>query len=116
VAFKKALTAASSSPTSLSQLINAAVDNVTIDEQLDLLGLANRLRKLGGGAVRTWTMPAHNATVGDQSVLQLDDAQAQPIIDYFKGIGSEPADPSPTPGNAVPLAPAAPVDQTDSCG
>ena len=61
-------------------------------------------------------MPAHNATVGDQSVLQLDDAQAQPIIDYFKGIGPEPADPTPTPGNAVPLAPAPPADQTDSCG
>ena len=116
VAFKKALTAASSSPTSLSELINAAVDNVTIDAQLDLLGLANRLRKLGSGGVRTWTMPAHNASVGDQSVLQLDDAQAQPVIDFFKGIGPEPADPAPTPGNAVPLAPAPRADQTDSCG
>ncbi len=115
-AFQKALSAASSSPTALSQLINAAVDNVTIDAQLDLLGLANRLRKLGSGGVRTWTMPAHNATVGDQSVLLVDDAQAQPVIDYFKGIGAEPPEPAPTPGNAVPLAPAPPVDQQDSCG
>jgi len=115
-AFQKALSAASSSPTAVSQLINAAVDNVTIDAQLDLLGLANRLRKLGSGGVRTWTMPAHNATVGDQSVLLVDDAQAQPVIDYFKGIGPEPAEPAPTPGNAVPLAPAPAPDQQDSCG
>jgi hypothetical protein len=59
---------------------------------------------------------AHNATVGDQSVLMVDDAQAQPVIDYFKGIGPEPPEPTPTPGNAVPLAPAAPVGQQDSCG
>jgi len=115
-ALKNALSAASSSPTSVSQLINAAVDNVTIDEQLDVLGLANRLRKLGSGGVRTWTMPAHNDTVGDQSVLLLDEAQAQPIIDYFKGLGPEPPEPTPTPGNAVPLAPAPVPDQQDSCG
>ena len=106
-AFQKALTAGSSSPSSLSQLINAAVNNITIDDQLDLLGLANRLRKLGSGGVKSWTMPAHNATVGDQSVLLVDDASAQPIIDYFKGAGPEPTDPSePTtagPGNAVPV-------------
>ena len=67
-------------------------------------------------SVRTWTMPSHNATVGNQSVLLLDDAQAQPVIDFFKGSGPEPADPAPTPGNAVPLARALQADQTDSCG
>jgi len=114
-AFQKALTAGSSSPTALSQLISAAVDNVTIDKQLDLLGLANRLRKLGSGGVETWTMPSHGDTVGDQSVLIVDDAKAQPIIDYFKGIGPAPTEPTTTPGNAVPLAPAAPTAQQGSC-
>jgi hypothetical protein len=49
-------------------------------------------------------------------VLLVDDAQAQPIIDYFKGIGAEPAEPAPAPGNAVPLAPAPAPSQEGSCG
>jgi LCP family protein required for cell wall assembly len=104
-AFRKALTAGSSSPTALSQLINAAVSDITVDKQLDILGLANRLRKLGSGGVKTFTLPAHSDTVGNQSVLIEDNGKAQPIVDYFKGAGPEPTDPTTTPGNAVPLRP-----------
>jgi LCP family protein required for cell wall assembly len=111
VAFDKALAASSSSPLAATDLINAALDNIKIDKTLDVLGLANHLRKVGSGGIRSWTMPATLGTVGNQSVLKLNDAQAQPIIDYFKGTGPEPAEPTPTPGNAVPLAPAAPAAQ-----
>jgi len=113
-AFKKALTTLAN-PTALSDLIHATTDNVTVDGQIDLLGLVNRLRKLGNGGVHTWTVPAHNDSAAGQSVLIVDEAQAQPIIDYFKSVGPEPAEPAPTPGNAVPLAPAPVPDQQDSC-
>jgi hypothetical protein len=58
-------------------------------------------------------MPATLGTAGNQSVLNLNDAQAQPIIDYFKGVGPEPPEATPTPGNAVPLA-ASPVAAQDA--
>ena len=111
VAFAKALTASSSSPVAATELINAALDNIKVDQTLDVFGLANHLRKLGSGAIKSWTMPATLGTAGNQSVLNVNDAQAQPVIDYFKGLGPEPAEATPTPGNAVPLAPAAPAAQ-----
>jgi LCP family protein required for cell wall assembly len=121
VAFQKALTTTSSSPVAATELINAALDNIKIDKSLDIFGLANRLRKLGSGGVKSFSLGNYsvNGTVGDQSVLKLNTAQAQPVIDYFKGIGPEPAEAASTPGNAVPLAPAPPAAQdttgTTSC-
>ncbi len=113
-AFAKALATASSNPLAANQLINAALNDIKIDKGLDLFGLANRLRKLGSGGVKTWTLPATLGTAANQSVLFLDDAKAQPIIDYFKGTGPEPAEPAATPGNAVPLGRAAVAAQTPS--
>ncbi len=111
VAFEKALTASSSSPIAATELINAALDNIKVDTTLDVFGLANHLRKVGSGGIKSWTMPATLGTVGNQSVLNVNDEQAQPIIDFFKGVGPEPAEATPTPGNAVPLAPAPPAAQ-----
>jgi LCP family protein required for cell wall assembly len=112
-AFSKALQASSSSPVAATELINAGLNNIKIDKTLDIFGLANHLRKLGSGGIKSWTMPATLGTVGNQSVLNLNDAQAQPIIDYFKGAGPEPPEATPTPGNAVPLAPS-PVPAQDA--
>jgi LCP family protein required for cell wall assembly len=106
MALQKALAAGSSNPIAANELINAALDNIKIDDGLDILGLANRLRKLGSGGIKTWTMPATNGTEGDQSVLHINTEQAQPIIDFFKGLGPEPVEAAPTPGEAVPLSPA----------
>jgi LCP family protein required for cell wall assembly len=111
-AFAKALATASSNPLAANQLISAALNDIKIDKTLDLFGLANRLRKLGSGGVKSWTLPASLGTVGNQSVLFVDNAKAQPIIDFFKGTGPEPADPGATPGNAVPLGRAAVAAQT----
>jgi LCP family protein required for cell wall assembly len=111
VAFQKALTASSSSPIAATELINAALDNITVDKTLDVFGLANHLRKLGNGGIKSWTLPAALGTAGSQSVLNVNQAQAQPIIDFFKGVGPEPAEAAPTPGNAVPLATAPPAAQ-----
>jgi LCP family protein required for cell wall assembly len=111
VAVAKALTASSSSPIAATELINAALDNIKVDQTLDVFGLANHLRKLGNGGIKSWTLPASLGTVGNQSVLKVDDAQAQPVIEFFKGVGPEPTEAAPTPGNAVPLAPARPAAQ-----
>ena len=123
-AFTKAVAQASSSPTAVASLLDALVHNVTVDEQLanNLLGLANRLGTLGAGSVEGWTLPADGGWVGNQQVLFPRDADAAPLLDYFRGTGPPPA-PTTTaagaPGLAVPLRPPAPaattVDPSATC-
>jgi LCP family protein required for cell wall assembly len=107
-ALTKALTEASTSPTAMTSLLDALVKNVTIDDQLaaNLFGLANRLRALGAGPVQGWTLPADGGWVGNQQVLFPREADAKPLLDYFRGLGPPPAPETPTaaagPGRAVP--------------
>jgi LCP family protein required for cell wall assembly len=108
-ALTKALTEASTSPTAATSLLDALVNNVTVDDQLagDLFGLANRLRTLGAGPLQGWTLPADGGWVGSQQVLFLRDADAKPLLEYFRGIAPPPAPTTTTvagPGRAVPLA------------
>jgi LCP family protein required for cell wall assembly len=122
-AFRKALEQASSSPLVATQLVQAAVSNLKVDKDLDIWGLANRLRKFGNGGVQTWTMPANGGFVGDQSVLRLDDSAAKPIIAYFRGEGPVPASTAtPTdvttksrPATTGAPSKAAPADPAAAC-
>jgi LCP family protein required for cell wall assembly len=106
-ALTKALEQASSSPTAATSLLDAVVKNVTVDEQLksNLFGLANRLRTLGAGALQGWTLPADGGWVGSQQVLFPRDADAKPLLDFFRGAGPPPSPTtaSPAPGRAKPL-------------
>ena len=122
-ALTKALADAATSPTAASSLLDALVHDVTVDPQLarDLFGLANRLRTLGAGALDGWTLPADGGWVGNQQVLFVRDADAQPLLDYFRGVGPPP---SPTttaaggPGHARPPTPtpaATPPDPAAAC-
>jgi LCP family protein required for cell wall assembly len=103
-ALSKALTQASSSPSTAAALVDAVVNNLTVDDQLksDIFGLANRLRTLGAGGLAAWTLPADGGWVGNQQVLFLRDAEAQPLLDYFRGTG-----PAPTPAGTAATAPGA---------
>src|SRR5262249_41156994 len=69
-ALTKALADAATSPSTAASLLDALVNNVTVDQQLahDLFGLANRLRSLGAGTLEGWTLPADGGWVGNQQV------------------------------------------------
>jgi LCP family protein required for cell wall assembly len=103
-ALTKALGQASSSPSTAAALIDAVVNNVTVDDQLksDIFGLANRLRTLGAGGLTAWTLPADGGWVGNQQVLFERDADAQPLLDYFRGAG-----PPPSPADSAATSPGA---------
>jgi LCP family protein required for cell wall assembly len=125
-ALSKALGQASSSPATAAALVDAVVNNLTVDDQLksDIFGLANRLRTLGAGGLASWTLPADGGWVGNQQVLFERDADAQALLDYFRGVGPPPppaASAATAPGSSRPLngdvptpAPTAP-DPSTAC-
>jgi LCP family protein required for cell wall assembly len=102
LAMNQAIGVASGDPVAAGNLLSAALKNLTFDKGIDLPGLVNQLRKLGGAGLDTYTVPAVGRTVGDQAVLIMDTDRSGPILDYFKGITAKPA--AAGPGGARPLA------------
>ena len=61
-----------------------------IDEGLDVLKAADALGEAAADGLQTYTLPVEGVMKGDQSALELLD-EAQPILDYFRGVGPAPA-------------------------
>jgi len=72
----------------LPDLIDVAVDHVTIDSGLspnDLLNMMQRYAEFEGENIDTYTLPSEPYTTsGGAAVLQLDLAGAQPTLDIFR--------------------------------
>jgi anionic cell wall polymer biosynthesis LytR-Cps2A-Psr (LCP) family protein len=103
-ALKQAISKATN-PLVASQLVQVATDNLKVDPNLDLIGLANRLRQLGSGTIDTYTLPNTPTVVqmpklGKQDVLEIDAAAAAPILDYFRGASAD----APTTAGATTSA------------
>ena len=79
-----------SSVTKVTGLVDAAVDNVTIDDQLgvrDLLGLAGHFADFDPGQMQTYSLPVTPFTTsGGAAVELMDAAAAQPMLDVFRGV------------------------------
>ena len=75
-ALDKAVSKGVSNPLVLNQLIDAAVDNLTIDKGLDIWSLANRLRTLQGAQIASYTIPAEGKFIKGNAVLIMNDKQA----------------------------------------
>jgi LCP family protein required for cell wall assembly len=78
-----------SNPFAISDLVSAAISAVRIDEGLDVLKAADALREAAAVGLNTYTLPVEGVMRGDQSALELLD-EAEPILDYFRGIGAAP--------------------------
>jgi LCP family protein required for cell wall assembly len=89
-AMQKAISEGSTSPITATKLVNAAVENLRVDDGLDLWGLANRVRVMGTGGLSTYTLPVDGKMVGDMSVVVMRDADAEPLLQYFRGATSTP--------------------------
>jgi LCP family protein required for cell wall assembly len=79
-----------SSVTKVTGLVDAAVDNVTIDDELgvrDLLGLAGHFADFDPGRMQTYSLPVTPFTTsGGAAVELLDVPAAQPMLDVFRGV------------------------------
>jgi LCP family protein required for cell wall assembly len=89
-ALSKAIREGSTSPITATKLVNTAVENLKVDDSLDLWGLANRVRVMGAGGLTTYTLPVDGKMVGDMSVVVMQEAEAEPLLDYFRGLSSTP--------------------------
>lgn len=87
----------------LRKLVDAAVGSVKIDDDLafdQMLALARRFSKFDAKTLVTHRLPANSERVNGASVLTIDDAAAQGVLDIFRGVAA------PTP-----VAPVAEVEE-----
>lgn len=85
-------------PRTLNELVNLGVDHVALDPSLtvrDILGLGRRFASFDSENLATYSLPATPfRTSAGAAVLDLDEREAEPILNIFRGV-----DPSEvTPG------------------
>jgi LCP family protein required for cell wall assembly len=77
----------------LNQLLNVAVDSVTIDQTLtrsDLLALSKQFKALGSDTTQSYAVPTTNYTTpAGAQVLLLDANGARPVLNIFRGLPPE---------------------------
>ena len=112
---KKALSSGLSNPLQLNRLIGVGVRDVTFDSALstkDLTALGRRFSSLDPDKVVLRTLPTDPADIDGKSVLKLQTAQAQPMIDLLNG--KAPIDGTattvPTPTTTAPASGVRPAD------
>lgn len=79
------------SPFGSGDLIGAVVESLRIDERLDPFEAADTLRQAAqdDDGLRTFRLPVYSTTVGNASVLKLDDG-AEAVLDYLRGTAPPP--------------------------
>jgi len=82
-------------PQASLDLLDSAIDAVTLDDIIsrrDLLDLGTQFETFQSGSLQTYTLPVFDADVGTddapKNVLILANADAQPILDVFRGSGT----------------------------
>ena len=88
-ATKKILDEVESDPFSLNRLLDAATDSLVIDDSLDPLQAAGALRDAARIGLDTYTLPVEGMEIDGKSVVDLT-PEAEPILDYFRGVTSSP--------------------------
>lgn len=78
-----------SDPFLASELIDAVGDSMRVDPGLDVIDSAGTLRKAFSSGLTTYQLPVVGVDRNGNSVLVLGDG-AEPILDYFRGIGPLP--------------------------
>lgn len=75
-------------PVTLDNLVDAALETVTVDDQLkgdDIVDLGRRFRGFDPARLDLYTLPVSDDIIGGAAVLRLRDAPAQPTLDLFRG-------------------------------
>lgn len=86
-ALSKALRELRSNPTGIPSLLDIAVNNVAIDDQMsvrELLDLGDRFRDFEPDSLLTYPLPIVER--GDGATLALDRRKAEPILNVFRGL------------------------------
>lgn len=94
-AVTKLLQKMESDPFAVGELVGVATAAVKVDPGLDPVKAAAALRQAAEVGLNTYQLPVEPATHRDQSALDLLEDEAQPILDYFRGVGGPPPTAAP---------------------
>ena len=114
---KKALSSGITNPLTLNRLISVGVRDVTFDSALstkDLTALGRRFSSLDPDRVVLRTLPTDPADIDGKSVLKLQTAQAQPMIDLLNGKAPVDVTPTTVPGTGATTSAPPPTSATGS--
>ena len=87
-ALQKAVDQGARNPLTLDRLVDAGLATVTVDDLLtadDIIGLGGAFRGFDPATLETYALPTRPGTAGGASILRLEDEEAQPILDRFRG-------------------------------
>lgn len=87
---KDALRHLSSHPFDTDEVLAAFAAAVRVDERLDLVDLARKLRPLGDGTAVSYSLPVDSDMVDGVFVFRLS-SEAQSLLAYFAGLGPAPS-------------------------
>jgi hypothetical protein len=76
-------------PLDAHNVLDAFAAAVSVDERLDLIDLARKLRPIGDGTAISYALPVSDGWAGSQFVFRLAN-EAPPLLAYFAGLGPAP--------------------------
>jgi polyisoprenyl-teichoic acid--peptidoglycan teichoic acid transferase len=89
-AIDRAVSEGISNPVTLNRLLDVAIENVGVDENLDsgdLINLARQFEQFTGEDLQTYTLPVVNdRTSAGASIVRLVEREAQPTLNVFRGL------------------------------
>ncbi len=95
--FHQTLTKGLLDPRRVNRLLDVAIGNVSLDRTLgvgDLLALGRQFRTLSPDSLQAYALPTTpGVTPAGAQVLFLDEVPAETVLDVFRGLSTEPAEP-----------------------
>jgi LCP family protein required for cell wall assembly len=95
-ALRRAVDKGARNPYTLNQLVNTGIEAVVLDDNLtagDLISLGMTFRNFDPDQLETYSLPVYLDSIGEASIVRLDEEGAKPILDIFRGV--DPANPDP---------------------
>lgn len=86
---KSAVVGLVDNPFRAGDVMRGGISAVTVDERLDLLEFAKRLRPAATSGIASLPLPVYGAMAGESEVLKLGD-DAAPLLAYLTGAGPRP--------------------------
>ena len=96
-ALERAVARGVRNPVTLNRLIDVGISTVTVDDDLgadDIFQLGNRFRTFNPDTLQKYSLPVSDDTVNGAQVLRLREAEAEPILDLFRGIAADDLSPA----------------------
>ena len=86
---KSAVVGVIDNPFRSGNVIAGGISAVTVDERLDLIAFAKKMRPAASSGIASMNLETYGAMAGESEVLKLSE-DAAPLLAYFAGVGPRP--------------------------